>query len=78
MTSHAEDPNCPAFRFSILGTFSDCLSRQVAEALRIQNSKDFLLNNKNEYASKCLSAWIWTSLKEKSWKRGKKIKKRKS
>jgi hypothetical protein len=55
MTSHAEDPECPAFRFFILGTFSDCLSRQVAEALRIQNSKDSLLNSKNEYASNCLS-----------------------
>ena len=31
------------------------LSRQVSEALRIQNSTDTLLNSKNDYASNCLA-----------------------
>ena len=55
MTKHGEDNECPAFRFSVLGSYRDCLSRQVAEALRIQNSKDSLLNSKSEYASNCLA-----------------------
>ena len=55
MALHSEDIECPSFRFSILGLFPDCLSRQVAEALKIQNSKDVLLNSKNEYASNCLA-----------------------
>ena len=55
MTKHGDDSYCPAFRFSLLGSYTDCLSRQVAEALRIQNSKDSLLNSKSEYASNCLA-----------------------
>ena len=55
MTSHSESNACPSFEFNIIGSYTDCLSRQVAEALRIMNSKDVLLNSKNEYASNCLS-----------------------
>ena len=39
----------PPFTFTILQSFRDCLSRQVAEAIRIHYSKDALLNSKNEY-----------------------------
>ena len=55
ITSHQESNACPAFEFNILGSYTDCLSRQVAEALRIMSSKNMLLNSKNEYASNCLS-----------------------
>ena len=37
------------------GRYRDCLSRQVAEALRINMSKDNLLNSKGEYGSNSIS-----------------------
>ena len=52
---HAEDDQMPPFTFTILKTFKDCLSWQVAEALKIQYSKDFFLNSKNEYNSNHIS-----------------------
>ena len=55
MTSHPDSNACPSFDLNMLGSYTDCLSRQVAEALRIMSSKDVLLNSKNEYASNCLS-----------------------
>jgi hypothetical protein len=45
----------PEFEFSILGVYRDCLSRQVAEALRIFYSDAHLLNSKNEYLANCLT-----------------------
>ena len=55
MSSIDEEKEAPNFIFRILGTFRDCLSRQVNEAIRIHYSKDFLLNSKNEYAANCLT-----------------------
>ena len=55
MTTHPEDDSCPQFNFRIIGTYKDCLSRQVTEALKIHTSCDELLNSKNEYASNCLA-----------------------
>ena len=43
------------FQFQIIRTYRDCLSRQVSEALKIQNTGDEILNSKNEYASNCLA-----------------------
>ena len=55
MSSHEEEKEAPNFIFRILGTFRDCLSRQVNEAIRIHYSKDLLLNSKNEYAANGLT-----------------------
>ena len=48
----------PKFTFTILSTFKDCLSRQVAEAIKIHYSGDQLLNSKNEYNANHLSRVI--------------------
>ena len=45
----------PPFHIKVIGSFRDCLTRHVAEALKIHNSKDELLNSNNEYASNHLS-----------------------
>ena len=50
-----EDDQCPPFKIKVIGSYKDCLTRQVSEALKIHNSKDELLNSKNEYASNHLS-----------------------
>jgi hypothetical protein len=55
MQQHAGDDETPHFTFTILQSFRDCLSRQVAEATRIHYSKDTLLNSKNEYGSNHLA-----------------------
>ena len=49
MSDHPDRMEKPPFSFSILGIYRDCLSRQVAEALRIVHTKDVILNSKNEY-----------------------------
>ena len=49
MSDHPDRMEKPPFSFSILGVYRDCLSRQVAEALRIVHTKDVILNSKNEY-----------------------------
>ena len=41
--------------FKIRKQFTDCLSRQVGEAVAILLSKDQLLNSKNEYVQNCIS-----------------------
>ena len=45
----------PAFKFKILKTYRDCLSRQLGEAISIWSSRDVLLNSKNEYITNCIS-----------------------
>ena len=42
----------PKFTFTILKSFKDYLSRQVAEALMIHYSGDELLNSKNQYLAR--------------------------
>jgi hypothetical protein len=55
MTSHPSLPNPPEMQFSVTGMFRDCLSRQISEALRINLSKDVLLNSKGEYGNNSVS-----------------------
>jgi hypothetical protein len=43
------------FSFKIRKQYTDCLSRQVGEAIAILLSKDQLLNSKNEYVQNCIS-----------------------
>ena len=49
LTSHPEDPNPPAFRIEVVGSFNDALTRQVAEAVRIELRGENVLNSKSEY-----------------------------
>ena len=55
LSSLQEEKQVPNFRFKITGTFKDCLSRQITEAMRIFLSEDEMLNSKNEYLANCLS-----------------------
>ena len=48
MNEHPDTEECPVFSFSILSKFRDCLSRQEAEAITINYTRDQLLNSKNE------------------------------
>ena len=52
--------------FSITSRYKDCLSRQIGEALRINYSKDVILNSKGEYMSNTISR---LSLEEDAWER---------
>ena len=52
MEEHSSLKNIPPFRFRITRTFSDCLTRQLAEAIRIMLSQEQgtkILNGKNEF-----------------------------
>ena len=45
----------PPMSIRIQETYSDCLSRQLGEALKIHFSNDTLLNGRNEYLSNCVT-----------------------
>ena len=52
--------------FTICSRFRDCLSRQIGEALKINMSRDILLNSKSEYLSNSVSRLC---IKEDAWER---------
>ena len=52
--------------FSVTGMFRDCLSRQISEALRINLSKDVLLNSKGECGNNSVSK---LTVQENAWDR---------
>ena len=52
LTEHQDLLEPPKFRFKIIQTFQDPLSRQLAEAVRIDLRGDNILNSKSEY-SRC-------------------------
>ena len=54
MVDHPDQKELPLFKFKVVKTFKDCLSRQVAEALRIMTTQDNILNSKNEYLDNCI------------------------
>ena len=66
MISHPVLPNPPEMEFTISARFKDCLSRQIGEALKINLSKDILLNSKSEYNSNSLNR---ISIQEDAWER---------
>ena len=49
LTSHPEQSNPPDFRIEVVGSFQDALTRQVAEAVRIELRGENVLNSKSEY-----------------------------
>jgi hypothetical protein len=71
MAYHQEDNTRPEFIFTVLSTFKDCLSRQVAEAIKIHYSVDDLLNSKNEYNANHLSRVV---VEENAFEKKKKAK----
>jgi hypothetical protein len=66
MNSHPVLQNPPEMEFSISARFRDCLSRQIGEALKINFSKDILLNSKSEYNNNSLNR---ISIQEDAWER---------
>ena len=68
MNSHADLPSPPQMEFSITARYRDCLSRQIGEALRINFTKDVILNSKGEYRSNTISR---LTIEEDAWKRRK-------
>ena len=66
MTSHPSLPSPPEMEFSVTGRFKDCLSRQISEALKINNSPDILLNSKGEYGHNSVSRLV---VQEDAWVR---------
>ena len=64
MNSHPALPSPPKMDFSITSRFRDCLSRQIGEALRINLSRDNLLNSKAEYMANSLTR---ITMKEDPW-----------
>jgi hypothetical protein len=58
MTSHAYDQDKPEFIFRVLSSYKDCLSRQLAEAIRIHYTGDVLLSSKNGYNANHLSSVV--------------------
>ena len=66
MNSHPSLPEPPEVEFSVTGMFRDCLTRQISEALRINLSKDMLLNSKGEYGGNSVSR---LTVQEDAWER---------
>ena len=66
MTTRPSLPSPPEIEFSVTGMFKDCLSRQISEALRINNSIDVLLNSKTEYGHNSVSR---LTVQEDVWER---------
>ena len=54
MNDHPDLRVRPRFKFAVIGVFKDCLSRQVAEAMRLMMTNDSILNSKNEYLQNCI------------------------
>ena len=66
MNAHPSLPSPPAMEFSVTGRFKDCLSRQISEALMINNSTDVLLNSKGEYGHNSVTRLV---VQEDVWTR---------
>ena len=49
---HPEMTSPPTFKFKIISTFGDPLTRQIAESVRIERSGIEILNSRSEY-SRC-------------------------
>ena len=52
LVDHADLAAPPQFKFKILASFSDPLTRQIAEAVRIEEAGEGILNSKSEF-SRC-------------------------
>ena len=66
MSVHESDRTPPPFSFKITGQFKDCLSRQIMEAIKIQYSRDNILNSKCEYLQNCITRLV---VNEEDWEK---------
>ena len=66
MSKHPEISCPPEMEFSITARYHDCLSKQIGEALRINFSKDNILNSKSEYLQNKISR---ITIEEDVWER---------
>ena len=67
VNEHPDRLEMPPFTFTTTCQFKDCLSRrQIGEALKINYSKDELLNSKSEYIKNCLTR---LTIEESSWEK---------
>ena len=70
LSSHPEAEEPPNFKIKVVGSFSDSLTRQVAEAVRIDLRGGGVLNSKSEY-SRCRIPRLvidhdeWSKMKKK-------------
>ena len=64
MSKHPDIPSPPQMEFT--ARYRDCLSRQIGEALRINYSKDNILNSKSEYLQNKISR---LTIEEDAWER---------
>ena len=65
---HPELDAPPRFKFKIISSFSDPLTRQILEAVRIEQSGDLLLNSKSEF-NRCRVPRLKIDME--GWKAGK-------
>ena len=66
MNTHADLPSPPRMMFSITARYRDCLTRQIGEALRINNTVDNILNSKSEYRNNTIGR---LTIEESAWER---------
>ena len=64
---HQEEASLPAFRFRVLGKYKDCLTRQLKEAIRVQNRPDNL-NSKGEFGGVTIPRLV---VEKPDWERNK-------
>ena len=62
---HPQEKEQPAFKFKIVASFQDSLTRQIAESVRIDRRGGMVLNSKTEY-SRCSLPRLTVDLEE--WK----------
>ena len=55
MNEHPDLMEIPSFKFRVLKSYKDALSRQLGEAVKIWMTGDDVLNSKNEYLSNCIT-----------------------
>ena len=59
LKDHESEQNNVDFQMKIVGTFNDCLSRQINESIRIRNKdQKLLLNSKAEFHGPCIKRKI--------------------
>ena len=66
MKDHRDENTKPPFAYKVIKKYKDCLSRQVGEAIKIQQTKDNILNSKCEYLSNNISR---LTVMEDDWER---------
>ena len=65
---HPELDAPPKFKFKIISSFSDPLTRQISEAVRIEQRGDLILNSKSEF-NRCQVPRLKIDME--GWKAGK-------